>query len=351
MSRSIAFLVGLFLSTTVSRVIAADAPLTAKEAAAKVGEKVIVEFVIQSAGRNAEFQELYSDKDWKADDCFFIRFSGPARERFSEVNISDVAAHFLEETVRVTGEVKVLTIGNFKKPVIYVEQIEQVELVSTLREFTPTEKYQKRVLAGFTVLIHPEVIQQKKPGLEAIQFIEGQLKTLNSTLPKDKLELLHKVRIWMEWEGRKNGAAEFHPSAVWLKRNGLNPAKAGCVEVSNARNFVQWNRDKNVSGMLHEMSHALHHLHLGPNNERILAAYRQAKDRKFYDSVSFVQGGRIQNERRQAYAMNNDKEYFAEISEAYFGHNDFFPFNRDQLKSHDPVGFELVKEAWLKPIP
>lgn len=341
----------MILSAIVGNGFAADAPLNAKDAASKVGEKVTVECVIQSGGRNEEFQELYSEKDWKADDCFFVRFSGPARERFAEVNIPDVTAHFMDERVRVTGEVKVLNIGNFKKPVIYVEGIEQIELVTANREFTPTEKYQKRVLAGFTVLIHPDVLQQKKSGSEAIQFIEGQLKTLNGTLPKDKLELLRKVRIWIEWEGRKNGAAEFHPSAVWLKRNGYNPEKAGCVEVSNARNFVQWNRDKNVSGMLHEMSHALHHLHLGHDNARILAAYQQAKDRKIYDSVSFIQGGRIQNRQRQAYAMNNDKEYFAEISEAYFGHNDFFPFNRDQLKSHDPVGFELIKETWLKPIP
>ena len=139
---SVAVLVAICLASFVDRTLAADVPLTTAEAAKKVGEKVTVEFVIQSAGRNAEFQELYSEKEWKSDNCFFLRFSGPARERFAEVNIAEVSVYFLNETVRVTGEVKVLNIGDFKKPAIYVDNVEQIEVVTTNRDFTPTEKYQ-----------------------------------------------------------------------------------------------------------------------------------------------------------------------------------------------------------------
>jgi len=337
--------------TFVEVVLLADAPLTAKAAAAKVGEKVAVEFVIQSAGRNGEFLELHSEKDWKTETCFFLRFSGPALERFAEVNIPDIALYFMDETIRVTGEVKMLNFGELKKPVIYIEEIEQIELVTKNREFTPTEKYQKKVIAQFTVLIHPDISQQKKQALEYMTFIENQLKALNSSFPKDKLERLHKVRIWIELEERKHAGIAFHPSALWLKRNGLNPDMAGDIGIPNARNYLQWSRSNRVSGIVHEMTHAFHHLHLGDKNERIRAAYQQAKERKLYDSVPFVQDGRIQKGTRQAYALTNDKEYFAEISEAYWGRNDFFPFTRDQLKSHDPVGFELVKDLWLKPVP
>src|SRR6185436_17901806 len=102
----------------------------------------------------------------------------------------DVAVYFMEEKVRVTGEVKMLDFGDIKKPVIYVDSVEQIELVTTNREFTPTDKYESKVLANFTVLIHPDVVKQKKLALEATQFIEGQLKTLNGSLPKDKAKLL-----------------------------------------------------------------------------------------------------------------------------------------------------------------
>ena len=127
-------------------------------------------------------------------------------------------------------------------------------------------------MAGFTVLIHPEVLQHKQQSADALQFMDGQLKALSKSLPKDKLTLLRKVRIWIEWEARKNGAAEFHPSAIWLKRNGYNPEKAGCIEISNVRNYVQWNREKNVSAMLHEMSHAFQNLYLGDKHAGISAA-------------------------------------------------------------------------------
>jgi hypothetical protein len=40
------------------------------------------------------------------------------------------------------------------------------------------------------------------------------------------------------------------------------------------------------------------------------------------------------------------QEYFAELSEAYWGKNDFYPFTRSELLQHDPLGYEAVKRAW-----
>ena len=44
--------------------------------------------------------------------------------------------------------------------------------------------------------------------------------------------------------------------------------------------------------------------------------------------------------------MSNEKEYFAEGTEAYFGANDFYPFVRGELKEHDPGFYEVLKEIW-----
>ena len=60
--------------------------------------------------------------------------------------------------------------------------------------------------------------------------------------------------------------------------------------------------------------------------------------------VEFVTGG-----KRKAYAKTNRAEYFAELTEAYFGKNDFYPFTRAELEKHDPVGFKLMKDAWGDP--
>ena len=49
---------------------------------------------------------------------------------------------------------------------------------------------------------------------------------------------------------------------------------------------------------------------------------------------------------QRAYALTNAKEYFAELTEAYYGFNDFYPFNREQLQAFDPAGYALVEQAW-----
>ena len=48
--------------------------------------------------------------------------------------------------------------------------------------------------------------------------------------------------------------------------------------------------------------------------------------------------------------MTNEKEYFAESTEAFFGTNDFYPFVRAELKEYDPDMFALLCEVWgVKP--
>lgn len=44
--------------------------------------------------------------------------------------------------------------------------------------------------------------------------------------------------------------------------------------------------------------------------------------------------------------MTNQHEYFAEPSEAYFSRNDFYPFNRSDLRAFDPEGFAAVEKLW-----
>ena len=62
---------------------------------------------------------------------------------------------------------------------------------------------------------------------------------------------------------------------------------------------------------------------------------------KLYDKALHFQGKSV-----RAYAAQDHKEYFAEGTEAYFYHNDFYPFARAELKLHDPVLHDLLVEIW-----
>ena len=209
--------------------------------------------------------------------------------------------------------------------------------------FEPNEVYQLREVRGFVVLVHSSILKHPDDEKEALAELDSQLKRIREVVPEKPLAALKKIRIWIEWEAKKNGAAEFHVSPGWLKDNGYNPDKVRSVEINNTRNFVRWSRRDQPWMVLHELAHAYHFTVLGSRYEPLQAAYRQAKDRKLYDEVA--RAGR--KDKVKAYAMTNPAEYFAELSEAYFGKNDFFPFTRDELKRHDPVGFELMQTAWV----
>lgn len=60
--------------------------------------------------------------------------------------------------------------------------------------------------------------------------------------------------------------------------------------------------------------------------------FRQAVERKLYDPG--------------VHAATNDREYFAKLTCAYLDRMDYFPHTRDELKRHDPKGYELMEKVW-----
>jgi tRNA U38,U39,U40 pseudouridine synthase TruA len=126
----------------------------------------------------------------------------------------------------------------------------------------------------------------------------------------------------------------------------VNPDKTGAVELANPEAFLTWTHDQPWM-VLHELAHGYHQRFLGPDHTGIRRCYEQAKAGKTYESVL-----RINGKKDRHYALNNEKEYFAEATEAFFGTNDFYPFTRAELKEHDPEMFKLLCEVWgvnLKP--
>jgi hypothetical protein len=134
--------------------------------------------------------------------------------------------------------------------------------------------------------------------------------------------------------------AEYHPSREWLRANGYNPDKAKSVEIGNASRFLRWSLDQPAM-VLHELAHAYHHRVLGYDHEGIRAAFRAAVEGGRYERVL-----RFNGSEERAYALENEQEYFAEGTEAFFGTNDFYPFVRAELLRHDPKLFEVLEEVF-----
>ena len=152
--------------------------------------------------------------------------------------------------------------------------------------------------------------------------------------------LYQHILIWIEWAHPKHPCMCYHISPDWLREHGMNPQKAGAVEIANCKNFLKWTHEQPWM-VLHELAHGYHHQVLGHDHKEIRDCYEQAKASKSYESVLHWDGRKV-----RAYALRNDQEYFAELTEAYFGTNDFYPFVRAELKQHDPAMFEILEKVW-----
>jgi hypothetical protein len=210
--------------------------------------------------------------------------------------------------------------------------------------YEPTSNYTLRDVEGWKVYVHNRLLEGEKKALgdEALKLLAVHLYEVSRMVPRPALDRLREVRIWLEADNPKVKCACYHPSRGWLEKNGFNPEKAKCVEIGNPAAFLDWTRHQPAM-VLHELAHAYHHQVLGYDQPDIKAAYKKAMDAKSYESVLFNRGA-----KRKAYATTSDQEYFAELSEAYFSTNDFYPFVRPEVKEHDPTMLEVLKKVWEK---
>lgn len=205
-----------------------------------------------------------------------------------------------------------------------------------------------RQMEGWKVLISRKLLENEAAATaKALDLLQAQLQEIIRVVPKEAVEELRKVPLYFSplYPG-VGDSAEYHPGAGWLAENGRDPAMAKAVEFTNVRVFEE-DAQRMPNFVLHELSHAYHDRFLpgGHANPEIRATYEKAKAGGTYEQVERRDAkGATRIDR--AYAMTNPAEYFAETTEAYFSTNDFFPYNRDQLKQHDPEMFELLRKLW-----
>jgi hypothetical protein len=199
-------------------------------------------------------------------------------------------------------------------------------------QFKPTYDYKIGTISGFKILIHKLV--EKDPIIynKVLEEIKTQLNNINETVPDDKLVILKNVPIWFGYDPIDSSTigAEYHPSAEWLRNNGRNPQMTGGIEVSSSTRFLKYSESFPWM-LMHELAHAYEFRVLGPENFNLKRVYNKQK------------------RRYTTYHKVNHHEYFAELTEAYFGKNDTYPFNREDLKKHDPEGFMFLRKSWGVP--
>lgn len=211
---------------------------------------------------------------------------------------------------------------------------------------------QVRQVRGWTLRIDERLIAKDAAAVEkAVVMLDAQLAKVERLVPAKAVERLRSVPLYftLPYPGGR-GTAEYHGGLEWVKQAGREIALAKAVEFTMVDRFEPEIRRMPVL-VLHELAHAYHDQAIpgGYQNAEILAAYRQAKAAGTYDAVKRWTGEKFLEKPTKAYAMTNQMEYFAEVTEAYFDRNDMEPFDRAELRLKDPGMLKVVEAVWGVP--
>lgn len=199
---------------------------------------------------------------------------------------------------------------------------------------------------GWTVIVDNKLAEAPagSPGARSLSMLANHLERVAILLPEDKLSAIRKLKIFIQESHPEMKTMGYHPDENWLTERGYDPRLAKMVHIPRAETLIA--RDqmlKHPAVILHELAHSYHDQVLGFDNPVILEAYQEAMKKGIYEKSLLFNGQTVKH-----YGATNHKEYFAESTEAYFYHNDFYPFTRAELRLHDPAGFALMEKIWGK---
>jgi len=204
--------------------------------------------------------------------------------------------------------------------------------------------YTTRNIEGWNVRVDArlQVGDSATVGERALKLLTARLVAISIVVPEKSLAKLRAIAIELDLNYGDLRAMQYHPDAGWLKEHGYSEALAKCVHIPDAEEFLSpYENFRMPWVVLHELAHGFHDQVLGFEEPRIKAAWK-----KFCDSGKYKLVLTSPGPMREHYGLTNEKEFFAEMTECYFGSNDFYPFVAGELKQAEPEIFALLEEIW-----
>lgn len=194
--------------------------------------------------------------------------------------------------------------------------------------------FQEEVIQGFNLRLENTIAQGTQDYHRS--KLATSLSNLVALIPGFE-SYFRQFPVWVREDAlfRQDGvtpaSGKFYGSGDWYGVSVLTPNTGGR---SDAGYFVL---------ILHEFAHARHLLGvLQRQEDRVSSAYENAIRKGLYLNLA-IQGGGIEE---QGYARQNEKEYFAVLSEAYYNTSRVYPHTRNELATYDPVGYAILDAVW-----
>ena len=205
--------------------------------------------------------------------------------------------------------------------------------------------YVPRVIAGWNVNVSCQLHAEPDTLDRLVGELAEDLHHVVGVAPEGSLPTLQETTFWVELDrNRGSGIAGYYGVGVGLVSQGLPDQFADSIVIDSGR-WVLFHETQ-VSLVFHELSHAWDNKHVSvPLGRSVDDAYEAALGSGIYAEVEH-KDHRAGISTKESYAIKNPFEYFAVLSATWFWESEFYPFNREQLLEHDPLGAAAVEAAW-----
>lgn len=172
---------------------------------------------------------------------------------------------------------------------------------------------------------------------------EVNVDELHIGILKDNLATLKAVTPTPIYEQLAGSTLYYRPEEIglcYVAEEGCRGVVAGCnlraVADSVAKNAPSYIVNIYARKLYHEVLSEAQRKAIEEQYERVRARY----ERVYWSDGTKLVGNRV------AHATADAATYFAELSEAYLGTNDYYPFDREELERFDEGGYTLMTEIW-----
>jgi hypothetical protein len=197
-------------------------------------------------------------------------------------------------------------------------------------------------------IVAEDVLAQSSPALltQAADKLEQAATRAIASFPQHLQKNFANVKFFIFTGDEINSGGR--DSGQWYFRKGNNVSERldDSIVIRSAREYVYaYPLEYAYQTEVHELSHAHYYYYRSLLYADVKKAFQNAVNNRLYTNVASSNGTSI----AKAYALTNDKEYFAEICTTFLAGNHYYPFDRESLRTYDPMGYALVVKAMNLP--
>lgn len=212
---------------------------------------------------------------------------------------------------------------------------------------SPPRVYQS-IPGDWKILVEQDMaIADPKLTAKASSRLQQALASILEKLPAASHAHVKGLHFYLLWGpnspkgGQKGGMRailQFNPVTYPL----YDPVWKNAVIIYSAANFVAVDEVVVRKDLSHEIGHTWHLRDWPVKHPEVTDAFQAAKLAGLYKNVETYQGKMLDS----AYALTNEREYFAELTAMYFMGSTYYPYDKAGLKKYDARGYQMIEQYW-----